>query len=126
MNPKIKAKWIAALRSGKYQQGQHRLRKTTLNGETQFCCLGVLCNLHAKAHPKIAQHETDPEIYLGENQWLPRAVREWAGLSSREGGVLFFAGISDPVSLADANDGNTRESRRCTFAEIANAIESQL
>lgn len=32
--------WVAALRSGKYRQGQDRLRS-----ESGFCCLGVLCDI---------------------------------------------------------------------------------
>lgn len=36
--------WIAALRSGKYQQGKHALVRTEL-GVDHFCCLGVLCSL---------------------------------------------------------------------------------
>jgi len=33
--------WIAALRSGEYQQGQELLHPT----EDEFCCLGVYCDL---------------------------------------------------------------------------------
>lgn len=33
-------RWVEALRSGEYQQGQGRLR----DGDS-FCCLGVLCDL---------------------------------------------------------------------------------
>lgn len=39
MTPELKAKWIAALRSGEYQQGRGRLR----TDDNRFCCLGVLC-----------------------------------------------------------------------------------
>lgn len=42
MNPELKAKWIAALRSGKYQQGKDRLR----THDNKFCCLGVLCDIN--------------------------------------------------------------------------------
>lgn len=35
-------KWIAALRSGKYNQGRCYLRSKT----DHFCCLGVLCDLY--------------------------------------------------------------------------------
>ena len=45
MNPEIKAKWVAALRSGEYKQAKGQLRIGN-----SFCCLGVLCNLHAQAH----------------------------------------------------------------------------
>lgn len=40
LDPAIKAKWVAALRSGTYVQGKTRLR---FNDE--YCCLGVLCEL---------------------------------------------------------------------------------
>lgn len=41
MNQEIKAKWVAALRSGQYKQGKECLR----NEENHFCCLGVLCDI---------------------------------------------------------------------------------
>jgi hypothetical protein len=41
MNKELKAKWVEALRSGKYKQGKGMLR----NEKGQFCCLGVLCDI---------------------------------------------------------------------------------
>lgn len=41
MTPELKSLWIAALRSGKYEQTKSVLRDER-NG---FCCLGVLCDL---------------------------------------------------------------------------------
>jgi|688.fasta_scaffold08051_1 hypothetical protein len=41
MNGELKAKWLEALRSGWYKQGQGRLR----DENNQFCCLGVLCDV---------------------------------------------------------------------------------
>lgn len=41
MNPEVKQQWVAALRSGKYEQGVCVLRSMT----DQFCCLGVLCDV---------------------------------------------------------------------------------
>lgn len=40
MNKEIKAKWIEALRSGKYIQVRNALRD-----RHGFCCLGVLCDI---------------------------------------------------------------------------------
>ena len=40
MTPELKAKWLGALRSGKYEQGHHRLHEGN-----KFCCLGVLCDI---------------------------------------------------------------------------------
>lgn len=39
MDKKLKSDWIAALRSGKYEQGHEMLQA---NGK--FCCLGFLCH----------------------------------------------------------------------------------
>ena len=49
----IKAKWVKALRSGKYEQGQGSLRVdreivdkdgfATLKTKKHYCCLGVAC-----------------------------------------------------------------------------------
>lgn len=41
MDPKVKARWVRALRSGKYRQGRHTLREDTSTGP-RYCCLGVL------------------------------------------------------------------------------------
>tara|TARA_R110000868_G_scaffold114821_1_gene307258 strand:+ start:15406 stop:15807 length:402 start_codon:yes stop_codon:yes gene_type:complete len=81
MNKEIKKQWIAALTSGKYKQGRGQLRSEN----NKFCCLGVLCNLHAQAYPKIAAMEKCSEEYMGEAGWLPDEVIEWAGLDSPNG-----------------------------------------
>jgi hypothetical protein len=44
MNAEIKQKWLAALRSGEYQQGKSALRRDE-DGQRRYCCLGVLCDL---------------------------------------------------------------------------------
>jgi hypothetical protein len=38
MDAQIKAKWLEALRSGKFKQGFGQLQK-----DDAYCCLGVLC-----------------------------------------------------------------------------------
>lgn len=40
MNPDVKTRWVAALRSGNYRQARNYLR--TAEG---YCCLGVLCDI---------------------------------------------------------------------------------
>jgi hypothetical protein len=40
MNPKYKASWLTALRSGQFEQGRGALQ----NG-SKYCCLGVLCRI---------------------------------------------------------------------------------
>lgn len=123
MNPEIKAKWVAALRSGKYKQTAGVLRETECDepGKTLgFCCLGVLCNLHAMAHPKVAATHTDPNVYLGETELLPEPVRKWAGLPEKEhGATVLIRGVL--AQLTEHNDDHST-----TFREIATAIEKQL
>ena len=75
MNRAIALKWARALESGEYRQATGQLR--SVNG---FCCLGVLCNLHAQAHPEIAAREHKLDWYLGENTELPEAVMIWADM----------------------------------------------
>lgn len=44
MDPEIKAKWVAALRSGEYKQTRGMLKKEGPDGPS-FCCLGVLADV---------------------------------------------------------------------------------
>jgi hypothetical protein len=110
MNKEIKAKWVAALRSGEYQQGIMKLR----DRRDHFCCLGVLCNIHAQAHPTVASTEWDPDRYLGQNECLPVSVAKWARVNE-----------SHQNRLAMMNDGE-RGYHRHTFKEIADYIEAKL
>lgn len=41
---KFKAKWLKALRSGKYKQGNGNL-KTGKGKNARYCCLGVACDI---------------------------------------------------------------------------------
>lgn len=41
-NQELMTRWIEALESGRYHQGRGMLRQKDSNGNTLFCCLGVL------------------------------------------------------------------------------------
>lgn len=113
MKPKIKAQWVAALRSGDYKQGIRRLR----SAEDDFCCLGVLCNLHAQAHPEIAAKQSTKMSYMGRDALPHTDVYMWAGLSiNAELTIGNLRGYS-PEYMNDQGK---------TFAQIADAIEAQL
>lgn len=45
MDKEVKARWLEALRSGKFEQGLGRFK--TSNGK--YCCLGVLCAVEKPA-----------------------------------------------------------------------------
>lgn len=110
MKTKVKTAWITALKSGDYKQTTGYLREND-----SFCCLGVLCNLHAIAHPKVAVDETDPDSYLGETTGLPFAVMRWAGITSSSGEYDNQKYFEDR-SLDKDNDWGK------TFNEIADII----
>lgn len=98
MDPEIKELWITALESGDYKQGRGQLR----NSANEFCCLGVLCNLHAQAHPEFAEKQKFAKKYDGHEQFLPEIVQKWSGLKTYNGTLI----MSKPValSLAGLND----------------------
>ncbi len=126
MKKEIADKWIAALRSGDYVQ--------TLGGlktEDGFCCLGVLCDIHAKetenewATKKMDAHFTETFSYKHNSTDLPVEVQEWAGIKT-SGGELPKSYIDnedeeDSVSLIDLNDN-----RHLNFSQIAEVIEKEV
>jgi hypothetical protein len=138
VNPEIKQQWIDALRSGEYQQGRLNLKYDQGEG-TQYCCLGVLCEL-AKASGDLEVNETRLNtpggsygFYTGDNPlnagtaYPPSQISEWAGLGSSDGQLSrsFWAtsprsgGEVEIESLAAANDHGF------SFEEIARLIEEQ-
>jgi hypothetical protein len=44
LDPEFKARWLKALRSGRYRQGRGFLKRRTEEG-LEYCCLGVGCNV---------------------------------------------------------------------------------
>lgn len=131
MNEEIKAQWLAALRSDKYEQGMGYLK---INGK--YCCLGVLCDLAKKAgivtetvegnvsRFRSTTLDSDTEISV-----LPVAVRNWAGLVNSNPG--FYVGEKF-TCLSVLNDGETSEdgsyqvAEPMNFAGIADMIEEHL
>ena len=97
--------WVEALRSGKYEQGRHRLR----DNENGFCCLGVACDV-------FGPDDWDGLKFLGEVSYLPPAVMEFFGISDRR---AFYRHDLMKTTLADQNDKGK------SFAEIADIIESE-
>ena len=66
MEAELKAKWLAALRSGEYKQGMGFLFNAV---EGCYCCLGVLNICAGKSAPEIdglAIGDTDRLIYPGD------------------------------------------------------------
>jgi len=117
MNPAVKAKWLAALRSGKYKQGTGTLRDEFDN----FCCLGVLCDVAVKSglaiDVKPPRETCDPWAYEGEAWYRPPQVMDWAGLINHDPKIA-DEGHEHLSALNDDAEMN--------FLEIADVIEEEL
>jgi hypothetical protein len=118
VNPEVKTKWLAALRSGEFEQGAVRLKTEVRDGTSKFCCLGVLCELHDKEHGCEQSYES----ISGE---LPDHVRDWAGLSENN------PYMNQPVSFAYPKEWRTHISvlndiKQFSFNQLADLIEAQL
>lgn len=116
MNADVKAKWVAALRSGEYKKGSGNLRAEYPDSPDpiQYCCLGVLCEL--------SPFESQTIGYVTEwdenSTYLPPSVQQWAGLDMCNPVVPFD---DRELTLADVNDRT-----EATFDDIANLIEEHL
>lgn len=115
----VKAKWLEALRSGRYAQGRGALCRVKPDGSRSFCCLGVLADTLGLLVP-------DP------------TSRTALGVLNQNGGSDWVDGGSDWVNggwfgapehhtqgglwgdLASMNDCGK------TFAEIADHIEKNV
>lgn len=100
MKQAIMRRWVKDLRSKKYRQARGSLRATDSRGRltNRFCCLGVLCNLYAKEHPKAQWQRsleaaaedcsafvTGSDVSDTNTAVLPPAVMRWAGIKTARG-----------------------------------------
>lgn len=68
MNRRLKAKWVKALRSGKYPQGEGVLRSYA----GAYCCLGVLCEAFGASAEKIVARNFPWNA--GYNELIPSEI----------------------------------------------------
>jgi hypothetical protein len=112
MDPGIRARWTAALRSGQYVQGYGQLRQGG-----GHCCLGVLCDLAAKSGV-ISWDDIGPG-----SGFLPGKVVDWAGLAGENARDPILAhfpddeGADEDAAAASLNDDHF------SFAQIADLID---
>ena len=127
MRKEVAKKWVKALRSGKYKQGQMYLKQFYDNGKTEHCCLGVLCELYndemKKNHKKMLSTKirnknsgTDCVTFNNKEGELPKIVMKWSGVKDSIGRYS----TDDTGSLADMNDTGK------TFKTISNFIEKNV
>jgi hypothetical protein len=108
----VKKEWVAALRSGEFEQA-----KGSLRDDDGYCCLGVLCELYRRKKGGEWKRKRGCFEYLGMVGLLPSMVVAWAGLEDKSPTVK--KGAAD-VSLANLND------QGLGFERIADEIEAGL
>lgn len=111
--------WIAALRSGDYEQGQGQLciLPDSEDDTPQYCCLGVACHLTKKGKKRPTR--------WAERSFLPPSIvnfHERFGLDKeflpRDADMGSSEADAIQCYLADLNDGD-----ELSFAQIARKIE---
>lgn len=102
-------RWIAALRSGEYAQGQRALHE-----EGRFCCLGVACHIFKEELGIEVTYHGEWYEYDDCRGAAPTVVCHALGLYNGMGALSH----DDYDSLALRNDFGT------TFTEIADLLES--
>lgn len=116
MRRDIKDLWVAALRSGEFQQG-----KGKLDDKGHFCALGVLSTIG------LCQGIctwSEGGSYDGRKQSLSYNLMVWAGVAQKDekylergSGFVKFQYKGKLTSIAELNDSGK------SFKEIANIIE---
>lgn len=134
MDKKLKAKWLRALRSGKYLQVRGTLQGVRLDGKIGNCCLGVLCKVAkvgrfsesvvgpmSRNEARLLARQNRGRFYL-----ITAQGREYSGVVPPEFGEA--TGLDRLIGhntvqglLSDMND-----TRRMSFRRIANWIEKFL
>ncbi len=125
MDKEIAIQWCAELRSGKYIQGQNKLCKITPDGDEEYCCLGVLCNMLNEPFEIITNPFNDNDnvklkSYNNEGpDYLPESVLKKTGMKQTQGIVEETPsnGLKERIVLSYLNDSGK------TFNEIADIIE---
>lgn len=103
-------KWVAALRSGKYQQATGWLRS-----DAGFCCLGVACDIFLRERGLFWDEAEG--FHSEDDQILPGNVMKWLGLAHDQGR---YGPPTENSMLTVDNDEKDK-----SFSQIAEIIESE-
>lgn len=124
--------FVAALRSGEFQQGRNKLEKS-VDDVVLHCCLGVACRvalangveIEITVKPK-ADTQDSVTSFHGDSTFMPPKVSNWLGLANS--GDYDECGWSGNPGLV-ADDGleytasTLNDEKGYTFAQIADCFE---
>jgi hypothetical protein len=99
--------WLNALRSTNYTRCNGALHKNN-----EFCAFGVLCDI-SKLDTWKPDLYTNKMQYLGEVNYLPKKVREWAGMSHEEYNIVsgYILCFNDNLKMSLPDIGNFLEQK---------------
>jgi hypothetical protein len=118
MPRKLLKRWINALESGEYKQGQHYLVVATPGEPDAFCCLGVLCdvggaNRDFREQAMPGQHHLDQmQVYFRNGD-----EKTQEGVLSTNDPAIGIDKAGDNKTAADYNDEGVK------FKKIARMIK---
>ena len=125
MREDVKAQWVAALRSGEFEQGRGSLHEQRVDGSSAFCCLGVLCELAVEAgvveRGEVPTFPSSVIDYDGDTGILPLKVMRWAGMPGSTGRFRYAVssdGVVLSAALSEVNDVWGLD-----FEQIADVVE---
>ena len=143
MNIPVVKKWIEALESGEYKQGQQSLKNSSL----EYCCLGVLTDIYIKECNKGEWVDCKYQYKFKEGEieegiQLTPEICEWVGIKSTSG----YCGITEEqmkkmypkreiklevipngeISLMSLNDGPFEDHGPLTFKQIARVLRMKI
>ena len=136
MNPTVKEKWLAALRSGKYEQGE-----VALKCNNKFCCLGVLADIYAQENNlewtkgMTSSREGNDYQMLDCGYYLPHEIVEWAELPGEDPSVTVADELLAGTEAECDNNGTgtsytsltiLNDCAKLSFDKIAQVIEEKL
>ena len=126
MDAKLKEKWVAALRSGKYKQGVGSLKRKSDTGEEQFCCLGVLCDIFPKGRGNwddFYNYNFDIPKSINSFNWQGERRTNTSVSGTLDDTILEYVGLTDNQAqkLMTFNDDDKR-----SFNWIASYVERYL
>lgn len=108
--------WVAALRSGDYEQGTETLHN---KADNTWCCLGVACDvarrngLELSSIPFSDDACGDYEWFDSQCEYLPPSVKDWLGVPN----------VNPQLGNRSAIDWN--DFHYATFEYIADLIETE-
>jgi len=122
----LRAEWIAALRSGEFKQGEHRLESID-NGNSSYCCLGVACVVAGRHGVHVEKYrEGDDSVRVGN-----RRVGQLTGLYLENQPEVLKAFWLNKAGGHPARYSNGRDKQLTvlndtghSFKDIADALES--